>query len=107
LKAVYNNRFLSICLFVIKRDKTVGTAQVAIIFDNLILIDQVISKGIPCQFIDRPMILMKIIPVMRKYNIGISTFFNIFKPVLHTAPGGLQVAVPVVQDPYICICDRF
>src|SRR5699024_1803270 len=105
LKSIQYNILFLIYHFTVKCDKVIGISKVPVIFRNLILIDQVIPKCIPCKFIDNMMILMEIISVMSKYDIWVNIFFYYFKLIFHFAPVSRQIPILKIKNLHLDIFD--
>lgn len=62
--------------------KEIWTTQIAIVFEDLVLKNQMISEGVPGQVRQNAVVLMPIITVVGEDHIGIELCFDLFKPVL-------------------------
>ena len=56
--------------FAFKRHKDVWSAQVAIVFRDFVLEDEMISKRVPGQFREQPVILVRIVAGVGKDQVG-------------------------------------
>ena len=63
--------------------KHVGNTQIPVVLRNLILKDEVVSKGIPGQFAEEPMILVSIVASMGEDQIGRNRRFQFLKDALY------------------------
>jgi hypothetical protein len=76
--------------------KKVGIPQVAVVLGNLILQNQVVTEGIPGKISQQTVVLVQVLPVVRKDDIGRKTFFNGFKCLLHVGGHLGQKSVTVI-----------
>ena len=81
LKVVQEELNLSFASFLGKRHEHLRTTQVAIIFEDFILEDQVISECVPGEVRQDPVILMSVIAIMREDQLRIKFRPNLLKQV--------------------------
>src|ERR1700733_50528 len=69
LEGIHNETDLFLILFRFEWDEHVWLPHIAVVLRNLILQDQVVTKSVPGQFRDQPMILMRIPTVVSKNEV--------------------------------------
>src|SRR6266851_4513062 len=78
-KRIKNVFCLSIAGKAVQCDETIWCSQISIVLGNLIFQDQVVSKGVPGQFINHAMILMEIVPIVRQDQVWIELLLEFFE----------------------------
>jgi hypothetical protein len=71
----------------------IGRAEIPVVFHDFIFQDKMIAEGIPCQFIDHTMILMKVSPAMSENQVGRKSAFHLLEILFDLRPAIREEAV--------------
>jgi hypothetical protein len=75
----------------IQRDKEIRAAQITIVLDDFIFQDEVLSKRVPSQLGQQPVILVQIVSIMGKDQIGHNVAVFRQKPQYRAAASNLDI----------------
>jgi hypothetical protein len=89
---------------IVQENKEIGITEIPVKFWNLILQNQMISKCIPRQLRDQPMILMQVISIMRENDIRRKFLFEILEIFFYFGTLEREEAHPVVSRYYGALC---
>jgi len=62
--------------FIVESDEKVWSPEVTVVFGNLVLENEVVAERIPRQFGDESMVLVQIVAIVRKNQVGLKRFLN-------------------------------
>lgn len=96
--AIHQLPDLPVDIALIEDDKPRGAAQISIILGDLILQDEVISECVPGQLREQPVILVKVMLVMREYDVRVTVFLELLEKVLHISVLLRKVAIPEIAN---------
>src|SRR5260370_10084636 len=99
-KRIKNVSCLSIAGRAVQCDETIWCCQISIVLGNLIFQDQVVSKGVPGQFINHAMILMEIVPIVRQDQVWIELLLEFFEFPFHSRMKRRKETVAKFLDPH-------
>ena len=82
----------------LQRHEQIGPPHVAIVLRNFVFEDQMISKGVPSQFRQQSVVLVRIAVPVGENQVRIHLTLQLLEEILYLAPAVRQETVPVILE---------
>src|SRR4051794_27197673 len=84
----------------IQLQKNAGPPQIAVVFWNLVLENHVIPERVPCQFVQQPVILVRISVPVRENQIGRYLLLELLEYIFYLARSVREISIPEIIQSY-------
>src|SRR5262249_55329259 len=98
LEALHEHGDLLLTGRLVEMHEDIRGAQVAVVLQNLVLEDHLVTKGVPRHLRHEPMILVKVVAEVREHEVGLDSHLELFEECLDLLTNVREEAVLEVLD---------